>query len=110
MARISVFLAVLLVVLTFNAYACVLPLQQTGEIDCTSGMEEPVRGICNAFLEIGPQSQSSSHDATSTFHLACALPVHLLPDTFVPLVRVTKPPRSPNTPIHLSIHTTVLRI
>jgi len=110
MARISVFLAVLLVVLTFNAYACVLPLQQTSEMDCTSGMEKPVRGTCDAFLEIGPQSPFSSHDAAKTFHLACALPVHLLPDTFVPLVHIIKPPRSTDTPIHLSIHTTVLRI
>jgi hypothetical protein len=111
MARISVFLAVLLVVLTFNAYACVLPLQQTSEMDCTTGMEAPVRGACDAFLEIGPQSRLSSTNTVYAFHLACVLPVHLLPpDTFVPLVRVTKPPRSPNTPIHLSIHTTVLRI
>jgi hypothetical protein len=110
MARISVFLAVLLVVLTFNAYACVLPLPQTSAMDCPSGTEEPVRGTCDAFLDIGPQSQFLSHSAANTFHLECALPVHLLPDTFVPLVRITNPPRSTNTPIHLSIHTTVLRI
>jgi hypothetical protein len=110
MVRISVFLAVLLVVLTFNAYACVLPLPQTGAMDCSSGTEEPVRGTCDAFLDIGPQSQFVSHSAANTFHLECALPVHLLPDTFVPLVRITNPPRNANTPIHLSIHITILRI
>ena len=110
MARVSVFLAALLVVLTFNAYACVLPLQQSTGMDCSSGTEAPVRGTCDAFLDIGPQSQLSSHTAAYTSHLECALPVHLLPDTFVPLVRITNPPRSADTPIHPSIHTTVLRI
>jgi len=110
MVRISLFLAVLLIVLTFNAYACVLPLPQTSAMDCPSGTEEPVRGTCDAFLDIGPQSQFLSHIAANLSHLECALPVHLLPDTFVPLVRITNPPRSTNTPIHLSIHTTVLRV
>jgi hypothetical protein len=110
MARIAVFLVFLLVVLTFNAYACVLPLQQSAAMDCSSGMEEPVRAICDAFLEMGPQPQSSVHDAVNTFHLECVLSVRLLPDTFVPFIRVTEPPRSADTPIHLSIQTTVLRI
>lgn len=110
MARVSVFLAVLLVVLTFNAYACVLPLQLPTEMDCTSGMEQPVRGTCDAFLEIGPQSQLPFHTALHTFHLVCALPVPLLPDSFIPLVRITEPPRSADTPIHRSIQTTILRI
>jgi hypothetical protein len=110
MARISVFLAVQLVVLTFNAYACVLPLPQTSAMDCPSGTEEPVRGTCDAFLDIGPQSQFLSHSAANTSHMECALPVHLLLDTFVPLVRIIDPPRSTNTSIHLSIHTTILRV
>jgi hypothetical protein len=110
MVRVSVFLAVLLVVLTFNAYACVLPLPQLPEMDCTSGTEVPVRGTCDAFLEIGPHSQFSSHDTVNTVHLERTLPVPLLPYTFVPLVLVTEPPRSADTSIHFSIHTTVLRI
>jgi hypothetical protein len=110
MARVSVILAVLLVVLTFNAYACILPLQQTSAMDCPSGTEEPVRGTCDAFLELGPQSQASSSDSAHTFQLQCALPVPLLLDSIVPLVQVTEPPRSADTPIHLSISTTVLRI
>ena len=110
MARIAVFLVFLLVVLTFNAYACVLPLQQSAAMDCTSGMEEPVRGTCDAFLEMGPQPQSSVHDAVNTTQLECAWPVRLIPDTFTPLVRVSEPPRSADTPIHLSIQTRVLRI
>jgi hypothetical protein len=38
------------------------------------------------------------------------VPVHVLPDTFIPIVRVTEPPRSADTPIHSSIQTTILRI
>ena len=110
MVRVSVFLAVLLVVLTFNAYACVLPLQQSTEMDCTSGMEEPVRGTCDAFLEIGPHSQFSSNAAVSLFHLECPLPIPLLPDMVVPLIRVTEPLCIADTSIHRSIHTTVLRV
>ena len=110
MGRISGFLAVLLVVLTFNAYACILPLQQSTESDCSSGTEEPIRGTCDAFLELGPQSQLSSNSTDHTVHLDWGVPVLPLPKTFVPLVRVTEPPRSGDTPVHRSIHTTVLRI
>jgi len=110
MVRVSTFLAFLLIVLTFNAYACILPLQQAAEMDCSSGTEEPVRETCDAFLEMGPLSQFSTHNATSTFHLESALPVPLLPDTFVPLVSVTEPPRNPDTSLHPSVRTTVLRI
>jgi hypothetical protein len=110
MARISLLLAMLLVVLTFNAYACILPVLQTAEMDCTSGAEEPVRGTCDAFLEIGPQSQLTSYETVQTVHLACALPVQLLSDTCIPSVRIDEPPRHTDLSIHCSIHTTVLRI
>lgn len=110
MARVSVLLALLLVVLTFNAYACILPLPQPPAMGCPSETEEPARGTCDAFLELGPQSQASFSDSAPTFQLQCALPVHLLLDSFVPLVQVTEPPHSADSPIHLSIPTTVLRI
>ncbi len=110
MVRLSVFLAFLLIVLTFNAYACVLPLQQVAEMNCASGTEEPVRETCDAFLEMGPLSPLSTHDATSAFHLESALPVPLLPAMLVPLVPVTEPPHAPDTSVHLSIRTTILRI
>ena len=110
MARISIFLAFLLAVLTFNAYACVLPLQQSAGMDCPSETDGPVRGACDAFLEIGPHSQFSSSAAIGTFHLECALPVPSPPDTFTRLVRVTESSCTADTSIHLSIPTTVLRI
>lgn len=112
MQRISLFLAFLLVVLTFNAYACILPLQQSAAKDCPSGTEEePVRGPCDAFVEIGPSSQaSSSHASVNTVALEYAVPEPHLPDYFVPLVRINQPPGRADTSIHRSIHTTVLRI
>lgn len=60
MKRLAVFLVGLLLVLTFNAYACVLPIPSVSQTDCSSTTEGPVRQTCDAFLEIGPLSESSS--------------------------------------------------
>src|SRR5690348_5356770 len=109
MARISVSLAFLLVVLTFNAYACILPLPQPPAMNCSSETDEPARGTCDAFLELGPQSQASFSDSTHTFQVQCVLPVSLLPDRFVPCIHINEPSRTDN-PLHRSISTTVLRI
>jgi len=110
MARLCGLLVVLLLLLTFNAYACVLPLPSPSvQMDCSSHADEPVRQTCDAFLELGPQSQFSSHHAESTFNLEYAVPVQL-PDTFVFVSVPTPPPRSADAPTHPSIPTTVLRI
>ena len=42
MRRIAIFLVLLLLILTFNAYACLLPLQPES-MDCSSATEQPVR-------------------------------------------------------------------
>lgn len=110
MRRLATFLVLLLLVLTFNAYACILPLPPSTQMDCSSGTEDPVRETCDAFLEIGPHSQFSSQLSISSLHLECTVPVHVPPDAFIPFVRVTEPPRNADTPIHPSIQTTVLRI
>lgn len=109
MRRMATFLVFLLLILTFNAYACVLPLQNTTQMDCSSGTDDQARQICDAFLEIGPQSQFSSHPVVSVFYLECALPIQV-PGTFVTGSAPTPPPRDSDTPIHRSISTTVLRI
>lgn len=108
MRRIAAFLVLLLLILTFNAYACLLPLEPES-MDCTSATEQPVRQTCDAFLELGPQSHaSSSHEVPTLkvdFEAAPQLPVPVL------LIFLSEhPPRSADTPIHLSIPTTVLRI
>ena len=109
MRRMATVLVFLLFILTFNAYACILPLQTTTQMDCSSGTDGQARQTCDAFLEIGPQSQFSSHPVVSTINLECALPVHA-PDTLVFGFELTPPPRDADTPIHRSIPTTVLRI
>ena len=113
-AHLCGLLVVLLLLLTFNAYACVLPLPSASvQMDCASHADEPVRQTvrqtCDAFLELGPQSQFSSPHADSTFNLEYAVPVQL-PDIFVFVSVPTPPPRSADTPTHPSIPTTVLRI
>ena len=110
MARICTLLVLLLLVLTFNAYTCVLPLPAQSGMDCSSHTEEPVRQVCDAFLDLGPHSHVSSHHhglttITLDFEVAVQLPVTvfsgLIPD---------HPPRDADTPPHFSIQTTVLRI
>jgi hypothetical protein len=105
----AAFLIFLLLVLTFNAYACVLPLPTATKTDCSSDTDDQARQTCDAFLEIGPQSQLSSNPAVSAFHIECAVPLQL-PASFVSVFEPPPPPRGANTPVHLSIPTTVLRI
>jgi hypothetical protein len=114
MARLCGLLVVLLLLLTFNAYACVLPLPSSSvQMDCSSHADKPVqqtvRQTCDAFLEIGPHSQFSSNQTDTTSNLEYAMPVQL-PDAFVFVSVPTPPPRSADTPTHPSIPTMVLRI
>lgn len=109
MTRFCTFLVLLLLVLTFNAYACVLPLQPGSAMDCSSATEQPVRQTCDAFIQLGPQSHASSGQelpiVKMDFEAAPQLPISVF---FA--FRPEHPPRGADTPIHLSISTTVLRI
>ena len=82
MRRMAIFLVTLLLILTFNAYACVLPLQTSTQMDCSSGTEDHARQTCDAFLEIGPQAQLAANHAVSSFSLEWAAPLQL-PATFL---------------------------
>jgi hypothetical protein len=107
MRRIAAFLVLLLLVFTFNAYACLLP--QPESMDCSSATEQPVRQMCDAFLELGPQSPALSSQEflvlKADFVTASPLPAPVLL-----VFRPEHPPRCADTSIHLSIPTTVLRI
>jgi hypothetical protein len=110
MRRMASSLVLLLLVLTFNAYACVLPLQSGSAIDCSSATEHPVRQTCDAFLELGPQSHPSSvHDLPILKLVDFEVAPQLLTSVFH-IFRPEHSPRGADTPIHLSIPTTVLRI
>jgi hypothetical protein len=109
MPRICTFLVLLLLVLTFNAYACVLPLQPESAIDCSSATEQPVRQTCDAFLQLGPQSLASFTQELPTINVQFDVAPQLPTSVFL-IYRTEHPPRGADTPIHLSIPTTILRI
>lgn len=109
MRRMAIFLVFLLLVFTFNAYACLLPLQTVTRKDCSSNTDKQARQTCDAFLVIGPQSQPSTTHAVSSFTFECAVPCQS-PDTFTSVFTPASPPRNTVSSIHLSISATVLRI
>ena len=110
MGRLASMLAALLLLLTFNAYACILPVQTADHMECDSPADEPARQTCDAFLELGPQSYTWANQdlpILKTLDVDAALPVPAL----IPIVvRLEHPLRGANTAIHCSIPTTVLRI
>ena len=108
MRRMAAFLVILLLILTFNAYACLLPLQPES-MDCSSATEQPVRQTCDAFLELGPQSDASFTQELPTLNVDFDA-VPQLPTSVFLVFRPEHPPRGADTSIHLSIPTTVLRI
>ena len=109
MRRMASFLIPLLLILTFNAYACVLPLQPQSAMDCSSATEQPVRQTCDAFLQLGPQSPPSLAQELPTLNVEFDVAPQLPTSVFL-VYRTEHPPRGADTPIHLSIPTTVLRI
>jgi hypothetical protein len=61
--HIAVTLAVVYLLLSFNAYACLIPLyggvQAATGSDCAMPQEQPVRDACDAFKALGVQALSS---------------------------------------------------
>ena len=109
MSRIATFLVLLLLILTFNAYACLLPLQPASAMDCSSATEQPVRQTCDAFLQLGPQSPASFTQELPTLNVDYEAAPQMPTSVFL-VFRSEHPPRGADTPIHPSIPTTVLRI
>jgi hypothetical protein len=80
--HIAIVLAVVYLILSFNAYACLIPLyggiQVAKGSDCTMPQEQPARQQCDAFKALGVQTvpplqpvhdtyaQGWAHDLTST--------------------------------------------
>lgn len=109
MSRLSSPLVFLLLILTFNAYACVLPLQTSSNRDCSPTTDESPRQTCDAFLEIGPHSKQVSDQSHSITPLAGALSSTPLTIECTNYLSHTLPAIQ-NSGIHISIPTTVLRI
>ena len=109
MVRLSAFLALLLLLLTFNAYACVLPLPTPSHMDCTSTTEGPDRQTCDSFPELGPHSEHPSSPDVSALHIDFEF-LPPFPAMVFSVPRLTIDVPGTHTQTHLSIQTTVLRI
>lgn len=110
MTRICTVLVLLLLVFTFNAYACVLPLQPESAGNCSTNTDQPVRQTCDAFIQLGPQSPPSSSVQELPLLSMDVEAAPQLPISVFAIFRSEHPPLGADTPIHLSIPTTVLRI
>ncbi|MDE3243862.1 MAG: hypothetical protein KGO52_14195 [Nitrospirota bacterium] len=65
-AVLAFVLVVLFVALSFNAYACLVPIDVIGGTmgsDCPSSQEEPVRQFCDTFKSSAVQSSTESQPA-----------------------------------------------
>src|ERR1044072_6398536 len=109
MPRVAALLVFLLLTFTFNAYACLLPLEPESSMDCSSATEQPVRQTCDAFLQLGPQSPPSLSQELPALDIDSDNSPQVPTLAFF-VFRSEHPPRGADTPIHLSIPTTVLRI
>ena len=109
MSRLSITLVFLLLLLTFNAYACILPLQTASNMDCSSTTEESPRQTCDAFLELGPHSKHVSDQNSSIIPLEVAISSFPLNIECTNCLSHT-PPAIKKSQTHISIATTVLRI
>jgi hypothetical protein len=101
---IAATLATLYVLLSFNAYACLLPMSGGAVMeqgsDCAKPQEPPARQFCDAFKTLGVQTvppfqpvpntydQALAHDLTSTSILQPIVSLHRTVFSGPPLIRI----------------------
>jgi len=102
--HIAIALAVVYLLLSFNAYACLLPMSGGAVMekgsDCAKPDEQPARQLCDAFKSFGVQpvpplqplpdthAQGLVHDLTSTSILQPMASLHRTVFGGPPLIRV----------------------
>ena len=102
--HIAVFLAVVYLLLSFNAYACLLPMSSGAVMeqgsDCAKPQEQPARQLCDAFKTLGVQTvppfqplpdthaQGLAHDLTATSILHPITSLHRTVFSGPPLIRI----------------------
>jgi len=102
--HIAVTLAVLYVLLSFNDYACLLPMSGGAVMeqgsDCAKPQEQPARQQCDAFKTIGVQTvppfqpvpdtydQALAHDLAVTSILQPIVSLHCTVFSGPPLIRI----------------------
>lgn len=109
-------IVVFLLVFSFNAYACVLPLSGTTDASmangCSTPVEEPVRQLCDAFKILGVESSPQSSLSHMDHHWPADHMLPVLQTVSRQLQRIFHPYPSfeSSSPPHQSLASTVLRI
>lgn len=109
-------IVVFLLVFSFNAYACVLPLSGTSNASmangCSTPVEEPVRQLCDAFKILGVESSPQSSLSHMDHHWPADHMLPVLQTVSRQLQHIFHPYRSfeASSPPHQSLASTVLRI
>ena|SRR5437016_4769691 len=102
--HIAVFLAVIYLLLSFNAYACLLPMSGGAVMekgsDCAKPQEQPAGRLCDAFKSLGVQTvppfqplpdthaQGLAHDLAATSILQPIASLHSTVFSGPPLIRI----------------------
>jgi len=107
---------VVLSVVSFNAYACLVPLSGISDTSmangCSTPIEQPARQLCDAVNTLGIESGSQSFSSLSEHHLLAPHTVAALPaldHQFHWMFHLYHPLDTGSSP-HQSLATTVLRI
>ena len=110
-------IVVFLLVFSFNAYACLLPLSGTDDVSmangCSTPVEQPVRQLCDAFKTLGVESSPQASSLHMDHHWSAADQAPAaLPAVSYRLARISSPYHSleSSSPPHQSLPSTVLRI
>ncbi|MCP9447734.1 MAG: hypothetical protein NNA22_09215 [Nitrospira sp.] len=113
---LAAMIAVLLLVFSFNAYACVLPLAGTTDASmangCSTPMEQPARPLCDAFKTLGVESSPQSSFLHMDHHWSADHVLPTLSTVSPPFRRIFHSYQSlkSSSPPHQSLASTVLRI
>lgn len=107
---------VFLLVFSFNAYACLLPLSGTTDASmangCSTPGEQPPRQLCDAFKTLGVESHTQSASLLVDHHWPADHTPAVFPvvsQQFEPIYSSDQPFES-SSPPHPSLASTVLRI
>lgn len=109
-------IVVFLLVFSFNAYACVLPLSGTSDASmangCSTPVEEPARQLCDAFKILGVESSPQLSLSHLDHHWPADHVLPMLQTVSRQLQRIVHPYPSfdSSSPPHQSLASTVLRI
>lgn len=109
-------IVVFLLVFSFNAYACLLPLSGTTDASmangCSTPMEQPARQLCDAFKTLGVESSPQSSLSHMDHHWPADHAVPTLPTVSRQFQHIFHPYPSfeSSSPPHQSLASTVLRI